>query len=240
MTSDSVPKQTVSHHDGYTIGGMAKGAGMIRPDMATMLAFLTTDAAVTSDTAARVLKRAVDSTFNALNVDGCQSTNDTVILMCSGASGVEPDESAFGAAIEAACADLTAQMARDAEGASRVIHLEVTGAADAAVARRLGMVMADSALVRSSFYGGDPNWGRLVAALGTAGVDIDPADIEIAYDGTVIASQGEYVPTDEEALARRLAGDFTVSVRVGRGPGRATVITTDLTPDYVRFNGERS
>jgi glutamate N-acetyltransferase/amino-acid N-acetyltransferase len=102
------------------------------------------------------------------------------------------------------------------------------------------MVMADSALVRSSFYGADPNWGRLVAALGTAEIDVDIAEIEIAYEGTVIASRGRYVPTDEDALSRRLGGDFTVSVRVGGGPGRSTVTTTDLTPEYVRFNGERS
>ncbi len=240
MTSDSVAKQTVSRLDGYAIGGMAKGAGMVRPNMATMLAFLTTDAVASPGVAAAALRRAVDVTFNALNIDGCQSTNDTVVLLCSGRSGVEPDPGAFAAAIEAACADLAGQMARDAEGASRVIHLDVSGAPDDGTARRLGMVMADSALVRSSFYGADPNWGRLVAALGTAGVDVDLDAIEIAYDGTVIASRGVAVPVDEDALSARLGADFTVSVRVGTGSGRATVTTTDLTPEYVRFNGERS
>jgi glutamate N-acetyltransferase/amino-acid N-acetyltransferase len=240
MTSDSVPKEFSVEVDRYTIGGMAKGAGMVRPDMATMLAFLTTDAVVSSETAAAALRQAVDVTFNALNIDGCQSTNDTVLLMCSGRSEVEPDQTAFAGALEAACADLTAQMARDAEGASRVVIIEVSGARDAATARRLGMVMADSALVRSSFYGADPNWGRLVAAMGVAGVDIDVDAIEIAYDGTVLASRGVGVPVDEDALSSRLGGDFTVSVTVGSGPGRATVTTTDLTPDYVRFNGERS
>lgn len=240
MTSDSVPKQTSLEGDGYRIGGMAKGAGMIRPTMATMLAFLTTDAVVSSELATAVLRGAVDGTFNALNVDGCQSTNDTVVLMCSGASGVEPNPSEFSAALERTCADLVLQMARDAEGASRVVTLEVTGAVDSAAARHLGMVMSDSALVRSSFYGADPNWGRLVAALGTAGVEIDMDQIEIAYDGTVIASRGRYVPTDEDALSTRLEGDFTVSVRVGSGEGTTTITTTDLTPEYVRFNGERS
>jgi glutamate N-acetyltransferase/amino-acid N-acetyltransferase len=131
-------------------------------------------------------------------------------------------------------------MARDAEGASRVVRLEVGGAVDDGTARRLGMVMADSALVRSSFFGADPNWGRLVAAMGTAGVDIDLDAIEIAYDGIVVASRGMAVPIDEDALSARLGGDFTVAVRVGSGQGQATVTTTDLTPDYVRFNGERS
>ncbi len=160
--------------------------------------------------------------------------------MCSGASGVEPSASDFSDALARACADLTLQLAQDAEGASRVVTLEVSGAADSAGARHLGMVMADSALVRASFYGADPNWGRLVAALGTAGVEIDMNQIEIAYEGTVIASRGRYIPTDEDALSARLEGDFTVSVRVGGGEGTATIITTDLTPEYVRFNGERS
>ncbi len=240
MTSDSVPKQTASRHDGYTIGGMAKGAGMVRPNMATMLAFLTTDAVVPADIALPALRQAVDVTFNALNIDGCQSTNDTVVLLCSGRSGTEPEAESFAGALERTCADLAAQMARDAEGASRVVRLEVGGAVDDGTARRLGMVMADSALVRSSFFGADPNWGRLVAAMGTAGVDIDLDAIEIAYDGTVVASRGVSVPVDEDALSARLGGDFTVAVRVGSGRGRATVTTTDLTPDYVRFNGERS
>lgn len=240
MTSDSVPKQFSAEVGGYTIGGMAKGAGMVRPDLATMLAFLTTDAVVSSDVAAGALRRAADVTFNALNIDGCQSTNDTVLLMCSGLSGVEPDPASFADALGAACADLAGQMARDAEGASRVVILDVSGARDEATARRLGMAIADSALVRSSFYGADPNWGRLVAAMGAAGVEIDGDAIEIAYDGTVIASRGVAVPVDEDALSSRMTGDFTVGITVGSGPGRATVTTTDLTPEYVRFNGERS
>jgi glutamate N-acetyltransferase/amino-acid N-acetyltransferase len=240
MTTDSVPKQAAIGGDGWSVGGMAKGAGMIRPDMATMLAVLTTDAVVGHDTLSQVLQASVDVTFNSLNIDGCQSTNDTVILLASGSSGVAPDASEFASAVEDACRSLALQMAADAEGASKVVVLEVRGALSDAEARRLGMVVADSALVRSSFYGADPNWGRVLGALGVAGVPVDVSSVEIAYEGTVICSGGVGVAVDEDALSERLTGDFTVGIAVGDGPGTATVVTTDLTPDYVVFNGERS
>lgn len=138
------------------------------------------------------------------------------------------------------CRSLALQMATDAEGASKVVTLELSGAADDRSARRLGMAVADSALVRASFFGGDPNWGRVFAALGAAGVVMDPSAVAIAYAGTTVCVGGVGVEFDEDAVAADLKGDFTVSIDVGGGPGRATVITTDLTPDYVVFNGERS
>jgi glutamate N-acetyltransferase / amino-acid N-acetyltransferase len=240
LTTDSVDKTAVVAGDGWVIGGMAKGAGMVRPDMATMLAFLTTDAVVDSRTLRDVLQAATDVTFNALNIDGCQSTNDTVILMASGASGVEPDPGEFVAAVEGTCRRLTAQMARDAEGATKVVTLEIGGAADDRSARRIGMAVADSSLVRASFYGADPNWGRILAALGACGEKVDPAAVGIAYDSTVVCSGGTSVAFDDDALSSRLEGDFTVEIVVGDGDGRSLVTTTDLTPEYVVFNGERS
>jgi glutamate N-acetyltransferase/amino-acid N-acetyltransferase len=138
------------------------------------------------------------------------------------------------------CEDLALQMATDAEGASKVVTITVSGAASDADARQVGMGVADSALVRSSFYGADPNWGRVLGALGVTGVPLAAEDIEIAYDGTVVARSGVGVGVDEDQLSARLGGDFTLAIRIGSGPGEAKVVTTDLTPDYVVFNGERS
>lgn len=241
LTTDTVIKQIIIEGDGWVIGGMAKGAGMIRPDMATMLAVLTTDAVVSADTLALLLSQAVDRTFNCLNVDGCQSTNDTVTLMASGASGVTPDHESFLAALEAACSSLARQMAEDAEGASRVVTMKLSGADSDVDAQQLGMAVADSALVRSSFYGGDPNWGRIYGALGVAGVPIEQQDIAIAYNGVTVAEGGSETVYDRLALLDDLAeGEIEVTILVGTGPGRAVIVTTDLTPDYVIFNGEPS
>lgn len=240
MTTDSVPKQAAAGGDGYVVGGMAKGAGMIRPDMATMLSVLTTDAIADAEILRAVLRAAVASTFNCLNVDGCQSTNDTVILLASGASGVRPGVSDLADGVEAVCRDLARAMAADAEGASKVVTIRVSGAGSDAEARRLGMATADSALVRSSFYGADPNWGRVFGALGVAGVALDPSLVSISYEGVEVCRAGVGVGVDEDALAARLEGDFAVGIVVGDGPGAAEIVTTDLTPDYVRFNGERS
>ena len=240
LTTDSRPKQAIVEVDEAVVGGMAKGAGMVRPDMATMLAVLTTDLVAEPSELAEALQQAVAATFNCLNVDGCQSTNDTVVAMASGRSGhrVDPDE--LVEALRLVCADLAWQMADDAEGATKVVTIEVTGAESNESARRIGMTIADSGLVRSSFYGADPNWGRVLAAIGVAGVDVDPALVDIAYDGTEVCRGGAGVPFDEAALSRRLVDDFEVSVQIGAGPGRARIVTTDLTPEYVRFNGDRS
>ncbi len=242
MTTDSVPKQA-SHvsPNGWIVGGTVKGAGMIRPDMATMLAVITTDAAVSPELLDAALLFGVDTSFHELNVDGCPSTNDTVALLASAASGFEPDAAEFAAAVKSVCRDLAEQIAADAEGASRVVVIHVTGTESDVQARHFGRAIADSALVRSAFYGGDPNWGRIIGALGV----VAPADMvghaDIDFDGVAVARNGLRVECDEDALAAKLAaGDFSVNVRVGEGPGEAHILTTDLTPEYVRFNGERS
>jgi len=241
MTTDTVPKQTVCQGEGYLVGGMAKGAGMLRPDMATMLAVLTTDADVDAATLGAVLREAVDVSFNSINIDGCTSTNDTVVVLASGASEQRPSTQAFTDVLTSACKDLALKIAQDAEGASKVVTIKVSGAVDDGEARNAGMAIAESALVRASFYGGDPNWGRVIAALGVSDAAFELENVEIRFEEHLVASAGIGVPFDEEMVARGLAaGDFTVSVRIGEGLGRAEVLTTDLTPEYVRFNGERS
>jgi glutamate N-acetyltransferase/amino-acid N-acetyltransferase len=241
MTTDWVPKEVTISSAGYRIGGMAKGSGMIRPDMATMLAFLTTDAEVSPGDLNTALKVAVDRSFHALNIDGCSSTNDTVAVLASGAARVRPPLDEFTAALSQACSRLSEMMAADAEGAARVVEIFIAGATSDATARSAGRVIADSALVRASFFGGDPNWGRLIAALGASAIRFDPADFEVAYQGIVVARHGAGVGFDESALVATMeSGDLSISIRIGEGSGAARVLTTDLTPDYVHFNGDRS
>ena len=237
LTTDSRVKLAAVRGDGFVVGGMAKGSGMLRPDMATMLCVLTTDAAVDAATLGRALAGAVPVTFNSLNVDGCESTNDSVILLASG-KGAPVGADEFGRAVEVACHQLAYEMAADAEGASRVVKLRIAGAPDDESARRYGRAIADSALVRSSFYGGDPNWGRILAALGAC--QIEPANVSISYEGVRVADGGCAFPFDDQKLAKLLTADFVIDVAVGEGEGAAEIVTTDLTPDYVRFNGERS
>ncbi|MDJ0923568.1 MAG: bifunctional glutamate N-acetyltransferase/amino-acid acetyltransferase ArgJ [Acidimicrobiia bacterium] len=241
MTTDTVPKEGVHHGAGFTVGGMAKGSGMVRPDMATMLVVVTTDAAAEPEVLDHALRAAVDESFHALNIDGCPSTNDTVILIASGSSGVETDAATLTAAVGEVCWDLAKQLAADAEGATRVVTIDVVGASDDATAGRAGRLVADSALVRSAFFGGDPNWGRLLGALGATDIEFDPSEFGVAYEGIDIARDGVLAVHDAAALHDSIVkGDFTVTMTIGTGPGKAKVLTTDLTPDYVTFNAEYS
>lgn len=241
MTTDTVAKESTFLGDGFTVGGMAKGAGMVRPDMATMLVVVTTDAVVDEGTLEQVLLESVDQSFHALNIDGCPSTNDAVILLASGTSDVTPAAEALGEAVTAVCWDLANQLAADAEGASRVVMVDVIGAESDGAARIAGRLVTDSALVKSAFFGGDPNWGRLLGALGASDFAFDPAAFGVAYEGIDIAREGVAVDHDADALHEAIAtGDFTVTMTIGTGPGRARVITTDLTPEYVTFNAEYS
>ena len=241
LTTDRLTKEVTVIGPGFTVGGMAKGSGMIRPDMATMLCFLTTDAVVSADDLRQALVGAVDESFHALTIDGCSSTNDTVAVLASGASGVNADRAEVQTALTEACSDLSHKMATDAEGASRVVAIDVSGAVDDATARNAGRAMADSALVRASFFGGDPNWGRLLGALGASDVPFDPGAFAVSYEGVSVAADGVAVAYPTGVVLDAMdSGDLSVEVTIGDGPGRATVLTADLTPDYVLFNGERS
>ena len=241
LTTDAVIKEATVSGDGWTIGGMAKGSGMIRPNMATMLAVMTTDAVASSDALQEALAVAADGSFNSLNVDGCESTNDTALVLASGASGVTPSVDELTQALTDVCRSLAMQMAADAEGASRVVTIDVSGAPDDATARSLGRLVTDSALVRSSFFGGDVNWGRIMGALGTAPSSIDPDGTTIAYEGVTVYADGMGTEFDEASLLASIEhGDFHIDMDLGMGDGVARIVTTDLTPEYVTFNGERS
>jgi glutamate N-acetyltransferase/amino-acid N-acetyltransferase len=213
---------------------------MIAPNMATMLAFLTTDAEVPRALMQKALKAASDATFNTLNVDGATSTNDTAMLLASGKRGTA-DADEFAKAVLAACEDLTLQMARDAEGMTRMAHLTVTGAASEVEARAAAKAIVENNLVKCSWYGGDPYWGRLLAAAGAAGVELDVDRSSVAYGGITVAKAGVGVEHDGQALAEHMMGDeFAIEVHLGAGAASATMIGIDLGPGYIRENSRTS
>ena len=236
LTTDTVRKEVVIDGGGFTVGGMAKGAAMLEPNMATMLAVLTTDAEVQPDVLQAVLRGAVTDTFNCITVDGATSTNDTVLLLASGAAGpVEPF--AFELAVTAACASLAEQMVADAEGATKLVRIQVTGARDDAEARTAARGVATSQLTKCSWYGEDPYWGRIASDLGSAGVAFDPVLLCVSYGGTIVCRHGVATDHDEDAVKAHLAQrDITISADLGIGAGRATVLTCDLTHAYVDEN----
>src|SRR5437868_1451315 len=240
LTTDHQAKEVVVRGSNFTLGGMAKGCGMIAPNMATMLAFLTTDADVPRSTMQKALKAASDATFNTLNVDGATSTNDTALLFASGRCGkADPDE--FANALLAACRDLTLQMARDAEGMTRMAHLTVTGAHTNDEARVAAKSIVENNLVKCSWYGGDPYWGRLMAAAGSAGVDLNVARSFVAYGGIKVASGGVGIDHDGIALAEHMMGDeVEIEVHLGAGHGHAKMIGIDLGPGYIKENSKTS
>jgi len=234
MTTDTVPKTVAVEGDGWTVGGIAKGAAMLAPNMATMLAVLTTDAAVEPAELQAALADAVDGSFNRVVVDGCTSTNDTVLVLASGAAGPPADPAAFRAGLAAACTDLALQMAADAEGHTKVVTVEITGAADDAEADRAARKLATSLLVKCSFYGNDPYWGRVLSDLGTAGVAMDVDAVTVAYDDVVV-SRG-LGPTGADAAAVAAKPAFTLRCDLGAGSGTSWVVTNDLTHAYVDEN----
>ena len=240
LTTDHRPKQVVIRASTFTLGGMAKGCGMIAPNMATMLAFLTTDADVPRELMQKVLREASNATFNTLNVDGATSTNDTAMLLASGRRGkANPEE--FANAVLAACEDLTLQMARDAEGMTRIARLSVTGAANDNEAKVAAKAIAENNLVKCSWYGGDPYWGRLLAAAGSCGVALDVDRSCVSYGGIAVAKGGTAVPHDGQALAEHMMGEeIHIEVHLGTGCGAARVIGIDLGPGYIKENSKTS
>jgi glutamate N-acetyltransferase/amino-acid N-acetyltransferase len=240
LTTDHEPKEVVIKGSTFTLGGMAKGCGMIAPNMATMLAFLTTDADVPADVMQKILRQASNGTFNTLNVDGATSTNDTAMLLASGKRG-PADLDEFAKAVFAACDELTMKMARDAEGMTRIARLTVTGAANDNEARIAAKNIVENNLVKCSWYGGDPYWGRLMAAAGSAGVELDVAQSRVAYGGIVVASGGAGVEHDGIALARHMMGDeVEIEVHLGAGRASARMIGIDLGPGYIKENSKTS
>jgi glutamate N-acetyltransferase/amino-acid N-acetyltransferase len=240
LTTDHHTKEVVIKGSTFTLGGMAKGCGMIAPNMATMLAFLTTDADVPRSVMQKALKAASDASFNTLNVDGAMSTNDTAMLLASGKRGkADPDE--FANAVLAACRDLTLQMARDAEGMTRMAHLTVTGAHSAEEARIAAKAIVENNLVKCSWYGGDPYWGRLMAAAGSTGVNMNVDKSFVAYGGITVAKGGVGVDHDGQALSEHMMSDeVQIEVHLGAGRASATMIGIDLGPGYIKENSKTS
>ncbi|MFI6054506.1 bifunctional glutamate N-acetyltransferase/amino-acid acetyltransferase ArgJ [Streptomyces violascens] len=237
-TTDSVHKTAVAERDGWTVGGMAKGAGMLAPGLATMLVVLTTDADVSADVLDPALREAVRTTFDRVDSDGCMSTNDTVLLLASGASGVTPGADEFTAAVHAVCQDLARQLIADAEGASKEIEVTVVGAASEADAVEVGRSVARNNLLKCALHGEDPNWGRVLSAIGTTSAVFDPDRLDVAINGVWVCRDGaEGEARDKVDLSDRRI-DVTVDLR--SGDSSAVIWTNDLTAEYVHENSAYS
>jgi glutamate N-acetyltransferase/amino-acid N-acetyltransferase len=249
MTTDTFAKQTALTCEcrgrKFTVGGMTKGAGMIMPNMATMLGFVTTDAPLTPEACDAALRSAVDVTFNRITIDSDTSTNDMVLLMASGAE--EGDAIGVGdecyaevaSAIREVCGELARMIVRDGEGATKFVTVTVVGAADDADALDAAMSIANSPLVKTALFGGDANWGRVVMAVGKTQAKVDPSAIDVLFAGIHVCRHGEAVAFDERAAADALAEpEIDIRVDLNLGDGQATVWTCDMSYEYVRINGE--
>jgi glutamate N-acetyltransferase/amino-acid N-acetyltransferase len=238
MTTDSVLKQASLADEGWSIGGMAKGAGMLAPGLATMLVVLTTDAVVDQELLHDQLANACTRSFDRIDSDGCMSTNDTVILMSSGASGVRPTPGDFQAALNETCHDLAQQLLADAEGAAHTIAIEVRHADSEDDAVQLGRAIARSNLFKCAVFGQDPNWGRVLAAIGTTSAAFEPDRIDVAFNGVQVCRDGSI--GDPRELVDLSGHDVQVEVDLRNGQHSATIWTNDLTYDYVKENAEYS
>jgi glutamate N-acetyltransferase / amino-acid N-acetyltransferase len=237
-TTDTVCKTVSVAGAGYQIGGMGKGAAMLAPALATMLVVLTTDADLPAAGLDAALREATATTFDRLDTDGCMSTNDTVLLLASGASGVTPDQAEFTALLTAACADLASQMQADAEGASKAITIEVTGAASEADAVEAGRAIARCSLLKCAIHGEDPNWGRVLAAVGTTSAAFEPDELSVAINGVWVCKSG--APGEDRSAVDLRPREVTITVDLAAGPHAAAIKTTDLTAEYVHENSAYS
>ena len=235
MTTDTRRKISTATVGGCSIVGVAKGAAMLAPNMATMLAFIATDAPLDALALQPALNVAVKASFDRISVDACESTNDSVFLVSSG-RGPQVDEAAFNAALTAVCWDLAEQMVRDAEGGSRLVRIEITGAQDEERAVAFGRSVAASALWRAALHGADPNWGRVLAALGSVDRKLDLSQMRLDIAGHVVFEHGEPAGSLSEAAVAMQADEFTVTCTVGPTDVSVEVLTTDLSPDYVTLN----
>jgi glutamate N-acetyltransferase/amino-acid N-acetyltransferase len=238
MTTDTVPKQAQVRGDGFVVGAMAKGAGMLAPALATMLVVITTDADVDPAACDAALRAATAVTFDRLDSDGCTSTNDTVVLMASGASGATPSLEELTAAVTAVCDDLAHQLVRDAEGAEHDVAIEVVGAATEDDAVQVARSIARSNLFKCAVFGRDPNWGRVLAAIGTTSAAFDPLDLDVTLNGVAVCRGS--APGEDPAAVDLAGRDVHVLVDLRTGPAAATVLTNDLTHAYVHENSAYS
>ncbi len=245
MTTDTAPKTALAEVRGGSICGVAKGAGMIAPEMATMLCFIATDANVERGTLGRALSRATAGSFNLISVDGCRSTNDCVLVLANGAAGRDPitddhpDLLEFDAALTEVCRTLARQIVEDGEGATKVVAVTVKGAATAREAREAALRIADSVLLRCALHGADPNWGRVLAALGTMKIPFDPNVVDVWLGGEKLCERGIAGPGDrDKARAALMEREVEVLADLSRGEQSATILTNDLSPEYIRINAE--
>jgi glutamate N-acetyltransferase/amino-acid N-acetyltransferase len=238
MTTDSRPKTAAVAGPGWTVGGMAKGAGMLAPAMATMLCVLTTDAVAGSAALDEALRAACRLTFDRIDSDGCMSTNDTVLLLASGASGIEPTPGELTAAVTAACHDLTQQLLADAEGATKQIAVEVVGAREEQDAVAVGRAIARNNLVKTALFGNDPNWGRILAAVGTTAAAFEPDAVDVAINGVWVCRAG--AAAEDRSKVDLAGGEVTITVDLNTGDAEATVWTNDLSLAYVHENSAYS
>jgi len=239
MTTDSVAKTSVrTSPAGWAIGGMAKGAGMLAPGLATMLVVITTDADLESDVLDATLRNATRVTFDRLDSDGCMSTNDTVALMASGASAVKPDVQEFQRLLTEVCKDLAIQLLGDAEGSSHDIAIAVTGAASESDAVEVGRSVARNNLFKAAIYGNDPNWGRILAAVGTSNAEFDPYNIDVTINGVSVSRLGQ--PDQPRELVDLTPRKVDIGINLNTGDSSATIYTNDLTHKYVTENSEYS
>jgi glutamate N-acetyltransferase/amino-acid N-acetyltransferase len=234
MTTDTVPKQASAFDDGVAVGGLAKGAGMLAPGLATMLCVLPTDADVAPDVLDRVLRRATSRTFDRVDSDGCMSTNDTVLLLASGASGIAPDEEKLAGSVERVCADLSRQLVDDAEGASKTVAVTVTRARTEDDALLAARAVARSNLLKCALHGEDANWGRVLAAVGTTEAAFEPERLAVALNDVWVCRDG--MAAEDRSKADLSGRDVSVVVDLAAGDAEVTVWTNDLTAAYVHEN----
>lgn len=249
MTTDTVPKETSVEFDSgevpIRIGAIAKGSGMIRPDMATMFCFITTDADIEPSALRKALRHAVSASFNCITIDGDMSTNDTVVVLANGRAGNPTMKSrsrtfdAFTEALTEVCLRMAKALVRDGEGATKFISIRVSGAASKEEARQVGLAIANSPLVKTAFYGNDPNWGRIICAAGYSGVAVDESLITIAINGSMLFDTGRVIPIDDAEMRKKLSDrEILVEIGLGMGQAESTTYTTDMSHDYIKINAE--